>query len=194
MMNNTSIVNDSSVRAYQGVFGLDSADMYFAFRGIDVKAKRIDFVALFSDNTPHAESPIENIASEHEISRQNRANGTNNANDGVENFRFSPCAMMDGLDNPHCRTYRGKQIIDFSGCSGYTESLSKSLAVIPPRQSAAFFMPVCRQSHPSKTGVENSHTTPARGKLYAASKLPRVRPVARIEGGLSQRKFRGLYE
>lgn len=107
MMNNTSIVNDSSVRAYQGVFGLDSADMYFAFRGIDVKAKRIDSVALFSDNTPHAESPIENIASEHEISRQNRANGTNNANDGVENFHFSPCAMMDGLDSPHCRTYRG---------------------------------------------------------------------------------------
>ena len=68
---------------------------------------------------------------------------------------------------------------------GYTGSLSKNLAVIPPRQSAAFFMPACRQSYPSLVGVENSHTTPARGKLCAAPKLPRVRPTARIEGGLS---------
>ena len=71
--------------------------------------------------------------------------------------------------------------------TGYTESLSKTKAVIPPRQSAAFFMPACRQSYPSLVGVENSHTTPARGKLYAASFVPRVRPTARIEGGLSQK-------
>ncbi len=69
----------------------------------------------------------------------------------------------------------------------YTGSLSKTKAVIPPRQSAAFFMPACRQSYPSLVGVENSHTTPARGKLYAASFVPRVRPTARIVGGLSQK-------
>ena len=64
---------------------------------------------------------------------------------------------------------------------GYTGSLSKIKAVIPPRQSAAFFMPACRQLYPSLVGVENSHTTPARGKLYAASLMPRVRPTARIK-------------
>ena len=69
----------------------------------------------------------------------------------------------------------------------YTESLSKTKAVIPPRQSAAFFVPVYRQSYPSLVGVENSHTIPARGKLYAASFVPRVRPTARIVGGLSQK-------
>lgn len=178
MMNNTSIVNDSSVRAYQGVFGMDSTDMYFAFRGIDVKAKRIDSVTLFSDNAPHAESPIENIASEHEISRQNRANGTNNANDGVENFHFSPCAMMDGLDSPHCRTYRGpgEQIIDFSVVKGYSESLSISSGGQRPCQSGAFFMPVRRQTYPSRTGVETRHTTPARGNRDA---VPLDRECAR---------------
>ena len=67
----------------------------------------------------------------------------------------------------------------------YPENLSQAKAVTPPRQSAAFFMPACRQSYPSLVGVENSHTTPARGKLYAASLAPRVRPTARIVGGFS---------
>ena len=64
---------------------------------------------------------------------------------------------------------------------GYTESLSQSQAVIPPRQSAAFFMPACRQSYPSLVGVETRHTTPARGNRDAASCEPRVRPTARTK-------------
>lgn len=32
-------------------------------------------------------------------------------------------------------------------------------------------------------GVENSHTIPARGKLYTVSNRPRVRPSTRTKGG-----------
>ena len=70
----------------------------------------------------------------------------------------------------------------------HTEILSQAKAVIPPRQSADFFMParfVRVGSTCSLVGVENSHITPARGKLYAASLAPRVRPTARIKGGFS---------
>ena len=75
---------------------------------------------------------------------------------------------------------------------GYTGSLSKKYAVIPPRQSAAFFMPTrfMRVGFISSlVGVETGHTTPARENPDAASYLPRVRPTARIEGGLSQKKY-----
>jgi len=71
----------------------------------------------------------------------------------------------------------------------YTELLSKSSADIPPRQSAAFFMPENRQ-HTSMVGVENSHTKPARGKLCAVSLEPRVRPTTRTKGGFSQNQVR----
>lgn len=185
MMNNTRIINDSPVRTYQGVFGFDGTYMDFAFRGIDVKAKRIDSIALFGNNAPHAEFPIENIASVHEISRQNSANGTDNANNEVGNFHCFPPCDDEWSGQPSLSHVSGETLeINVSG--GYTESLSKINAVIPPRQSAAFFMPKMGV-HPSLVGVENSHTKPERGKLYAASFMPRVRPTARIEGGLSQK-------
>ena len=63
----------------------------------------------------------------------------------------------------------------------HTESLSNIKAVVPPRQSADFFMPACRQSYPSLVGVETGHTIPARGNPDAVSLMPRVRPTTRTQ-------------
>ena len=65
--------------------------------------------------------------------------------------------------------------------AGHTESLSNIKAVVPPRQSADFFMPACRQSYPSLVGVETGHTIPARGNPDAVSLMPRVRPTTRTQ-------------